>query len=99
MCALLASPFKTRKPRQFEYKPRHYDPDKEAWEARKRELFGDQTVDEDSKEYHPGQYVQDMRFRRGIMAERQRQKKNRSGLMRLVILFAILGLIAWYMFS
>ena len=31
---------RTRKPRQFEYKPRHFDPEQEAREARKREVLG-----------------------------------------------------------
>ena len=30
--------FKTPKPKQFEFKPRHYDPIKEEMEERKREL-------------------------------------------------------------
>ena len=30
--------FKTPRPGQFEYKPRHYDPDKEKREKRKKEL-------------------------------------------------------------
>ena len=31
---------RTRKPRQFEYKPRYFDPEQEAREARKREVLG-----------------------------------------------------------
>ena len=82
MCALIASPFKTRKPRQFEYHPRYYDPDKEAWEQRRKELFGEEeaTTPEDKESYRPGQYVEQLRFRRGIMAERQRNSKRRQRL-------------------
>lgn len=100
MCALIASPFKTRKPRQFEYKPRFYDPDKEAWEQRRKELFGEEeTPSGKDEKYHPGQYVEQMRFRRGIMAERQRNAKRRPAVMRLALLIALLGLLGWYIFS
>ncbi len=37
--------FKTPKPRQFEYRPRYYDPEKEAREERRRELLGDRADD------------------------------------------------------
>lgn len=101
MCALIASPFKTRKPRQFEYRPRYYDPDKEAWEQRQKELFGEEETltPEDKENYRPGQYVEQLRFRRGIMAERQRSAKRRPAIMRLALLIALLVLLGWYMFS
>ena len=101
MCALIASPFKTRKPRQFEYRPRYYDPDKEAWEQRRKELFGEEepSAPEDKENYRPGQYVEQLRFRRGIMAERQRSAQRRPALVRLVFLIALLVLLGWYMFS
>lgn len=100
MCALIASPFKTRKPRQFEYRPRYYDPDKEAWEQRRKELFGeDESPKEGEENYRPGQYVEQLRFRRGVMAERQRNAKRRPAIMRLALLIALLVLLGWYIFS
>lgn len=100
MCALIGSPFKTRKPRQFNYNPRYYDPDKEAREQRRRELLGPDADDrKDDKEYHPGRYVKEMRLRRGIVAERRRQGKSRSGLIRLALLVGLAALILWYLYG
>ena len=79
---------RTRKPRQFEYKPRHFDPEQEAREARKREVLGAdyQKAYEncDEQEHKPGETI---RLRRGIVAERQRavQQKNRSKMLLFFI--------------
>ena len=94
---------RTRKPRQFEYQPRHYDPDKESREARKREVLGDDyqkayEQNEDSQERKPGEAI---RLRRGILAERQRtaQHKNRSNITRLLIVLMLLILFILWLYS
>lgn len=91
--------FKTRKPRGFNYKPRYYDPDKEEFERRRREVLGAEAGTPDGdKEYHPGQYVRELRIRRGIVADRQRSK-DKSGIRRLAILIVLSAALLWYIFS
>ena len=93
---------RTRKPRQFEYKPRYFDPEQEAREARKREVLGAdyQKAYEncDDQEHKPGETI---RLRRGIIAERQRavQQKNRSNITRLLIVLMLLILFILWLYS
>lgn len=85
-----------RKPREFEYKPRFYDPEKEARDERRRELFGDQSESPqgDGKEYKPGQYIRkSMYARRGIGVKHKSgmsSVKVRRAIFALLILFAML---------
>jgi hypothetical protein len=89
---------KTRKPRQFEYKPRFFDPEKEARENRKREILGPDY----QKAYDNSESSSErIHFRRGIIAERQRnaeQRRNRS-ITRLLIVLALLILFSVWLFS
>ena len=48
-------PHKT-KPRQFNYTPRFYDPVKEAFDQRRRELHGTSSETDDLP-YSPGDYL------------------------------------------
>ncbi len=89
--------FHTPKPRQFNYRPRYYDPEAEEREMRKRELLGDDYAEayktdeeraESRKEYHPGQYINEIRMRRGVIADR-RKKDNKSGARQRQLLIAI----------
>lgn len=93
--------FKTRKPRAFDYRPRYYNPEQEAREQRKHEILGDQqteTAPDQEKAYKPGQYIGALRMRRGVIANRN-QERRKSNLIRVVI-FLLLGLVAlWYIFS
>ena len=47
--------FYTPKPRQFDYRPRYYDPEKEAREKRREELLGARPATEG--EYVPVSYT------------------------------------------
>ena len=92
-----------RKPRQFEYRPRYYDPEKERREQRRKELLGadyeDRYKSEDEKKagYVPGKYVRDsMIVRRGIGTS---AKNNSSTAMRLVIMLILFGLAIWWIFG
>ena len=60
-----------KKPNQFNYIPRFYDPEKERREARRRELRGESS--DDNTPYTPGKYVRTVRQAR---AERKEQQKN-----------------------
>lgn len=98
---MFGSAFKTRKPRQFDYHPRFYDPDKEAWEERKKEVLGERYYEnhEKTSDCKPGQRVRDLRIRRGVVANRQRAQQKRSLTTRMIILILILAALVWFIFS
>ena len=89
----------TPKPRAFEYKPRYYDPVKEEWEAKKRELLGDDYRPEDGKEYRPGQYIGELRIRRGIIADRQKKQNRQRRTLRSLILLVLLAAFGWWLWK
>lgn len=92
--------FKTRKPREFNYKPRYYDPIAEEREQRRKEVLGEeaeQVQEEADGQYHPGQYVRELRIRRGIVADRQRSK-SKSGIIRLALFIAMAVGLLWFIF-
>lgn len=77
------------KPRQFNYTPRYYDPEKEAREQRRRELHGTSS-EIDSEEYVPGNYLRTQRDARGeARAERQRAQSNK--MLRATLLLVLVG--------
>lgn len=87
-----------RKPRGFNYRPLHYDPQQEAREQRKRELLGDDydKQDDQQEEYKAGSYIRQHGFsrkstqmtERGLSGE-QRKRNVRRGLIALFLLFVI----------
>ena len=82
-----------RKPRQFEYRPLHYDPVQEAREQRRKELLGEDAespLEGEHREYKPGQYIRGGIRRRSIShhEEASRRKMMRS-VAALVMLVAI----------
>ncbi len=84
-----------RKPRQFEYRPRYYDPEQEAREQRRRELFGDPADEEHKEDYKPGEYIRrDMLARRGI-GQRGRRTKKPSAMMAVFALLCLFALLLW----
>lgn len=78
----LFSPPKKR-PNQFNYIPRYYNPEKERREARRRELRGESGNDDTP--YTPGKYIRTVREAR---AERKAQQQT-SGAPRTIIVFGI----------
>lgn len=88
----LFSPPKKR-PNQFNYIPRYYDPEKERREARRRELRGESSSDDTP--YTPGKYIRTVREAR---AERKAQQKQSNGTPRALIVFGIvIAVIVIYM--
>ena len=84
-----------RKPRQFTYKARHYDPDQEARESRRRELFGeDASSGTEGTTYKPGQIVRGARFSR-YHRDPGTQRKSNS---RLFVIFIVLVVVIFLLF-
>lgn len=91
--------FKTSKPRQFEYRPRYYDPEKEAREERRRELLGDRA-ESPNEQYRPGDYIRrNMQARNRIEASKERNRKMRSTPIRLLIMVVLLAIALWWILS
>lgn len=88
----------TPKPRQFEYIPRYYDPEKEEREARKRAVLGDAYEGPDGPaDYRPGQYIHELRIRRGIIAERAKVQRRATRSLRTIIALVLLILLGWWL--
>lgn len=82
-----------RRPNQFNYIPRYYDPEKERREARRRELRGESSSDDTP--YTPGKYIRTVREAR---AERKSQQKQSNGTPRAILVFGIaIAIIVIYM--
>ena len=89
-----------RKPRQFDYRPRYFDPEQERREQRKRELLGvdykekHMTEEERKAAYVPGKYLRDnIKVRRGIGTS---ARNNSSAGLRVVVIVILLGFAAWW---
>lgn len=82
-------PHKT-KPRQFNYTPRFYDPVKEAFDQRRRELHGTSSETDDLP-YQPGDYL---RMKKEARREsREVQSKSASNrLLRYGLLIVVVGM-------
>lgn len=82
-----------RRPNQFNYIPRYFDPEKERREARRRELRGESSNDDTP--YTPGKYIRTVREAR---AERKAQQKQSNGTPRAILVFGIaIAVIVIYM--
>jgi len=88
-----------RKPRQFDYMPRYYDPEKDARDARRREVLGEAAyTEEEIKAMKPGEYIREnMRIRRGYNSKRVQESRARTQ-RRGVIFLVILILVAIWLF-
>lgn len=78
------------KPRQFNYIPRYYDPVKEEWERRRRELHGTSSGDDEA--YSPGRYIRTQREARELASE----SRSSAGVakMRTLLLAAVAVVVA-----
>lgn len=91
--------FKTQKPRSFTYRPLHYDPDKEARDERRKELWAQRGVfdhptndkTEGSKEYQPGQFIQSRKERRVANSYDQARGSNRVKIFSILVFIIVLG--------
>ncbi|MBQ4280245.1 MAG: hypothetical protein IJC16_09880 [Rikenellaceae bacterium] len=90
-----------RKPRTFEYKPRHFDPEAERREERRRELLGDDYTapgPAGDTGYKPGDYVRKRHIGRGIAGKRVRISKQ-SMAMRIAAVLCLLALVLWILLT
>jgi hypothetical protein len=78
----------TNKPKQFEYKPRYYDPEKEAMEQRRKMMgFSDQQT-------HSEQLR--VRMQHEWNRRKERQKRQRNNTIKLLIFIAlVVVLLMW----
>lgn len=90
--------FNSKKPRQFNYKPRFYNPEEEERERRKR--FSDIDIDAKKDEkYIPGSIVRQGRIERMTISEQEKALKNRSSMIRLVIFMVLLATAAYFLIT
>lgn len=84
--------FKVNRPRQFNYTPRYYDPEKEARAQRRKELLGeDPLADAPQGEYKPGQYIRhSVAARRGSIVTRKHERKPGGGRVLIFVLLLVL---------
>ncbi len=78
-----------RKARQFEYKPRYWDPEAEEREARRRRILGEDYAE---GEYRPGMYIRERRMLR--MQERDQQRTERGRRLAIRTVFFLGGIVA-----
>ena len=94
--AVFGTFFKQRSPKQFEYKPRFYDPElEERREKLKkyRESQGKDDIDKNSSDYVPGKLI------RGSMSSRFERKKPKpaTSLIRLAIFAALIIFVIYFL--
>jgi hypothetical protein len=87
----------TPKPRAFDYRPRYYDPAKEEWEMKKKELLGSDYQAKEEREYRPGQYIGELRIRRGIIANRDKKQRQQKRTLRSLIFLVLLVAFAYWL--
>ena len=93
----MAKFFYTPKPRQFDYRPRYYDPEQEARERRRAELLGEKVSASD-EEYVPGQLLRNRRLQRMIDDDRKRsmaRRKTRSSMVLIVMIVLLIAAVKW----
>ncbi len=87
------TPFK-RKPNQFKYIPRFYDPQKEERDLRRAELRGSRPESGDDDEYVAGEYIRRQREAREI---RRQRKGGRGRSMWFMVMGAVVVFLLAYM--
>lgn len=81
-----------KKPRSFGYAPRHFDPEAEAREERKRAILGDEYKE---GEYRPGVLIREGRMRRMQAQNTRAQKASKVTLIRTVVFVLLVFLILY----
>lgn len=85
--------FKTPRPKAFNYIPRYYDERKEEMEERRKRIENELGLNE-GEGYRP-------RITRGSMSRKiaERRKSNRTSVIRLMVIVAILLILTYYLLT
>ena len=89
--------FKKPEYRRFEYKPRFYDPEKEAREKRREELLGVRPAE--GEEYVPGELLRRRRMQRMMEDATAARRKKQKGSGLLLVAFIVLLIVAFLWLS
>ena len=85
--------FYRHNPKKFNYKPRYYDPDKEAWEQKKAELGYD------AKLSHEEQFRMQMRRSWSAPKEEASKEEQRAKLIRRIVLGVFVCFLFYFVFG
>lgn len=86
--------FKTTKPKQFNYTPRYYDPDKEALKEREQQIKQEMGLTDGDDT--PRVSLIKGQMRRQFEQNRRSRAKGKSTL-RLIVIIAVLLLLVYFM--
>lgn len=84
--------FYKHKPRGFNYIPRYYDPEKEAWEQKKAE------AGLDAKLSHEEQLRLQMRKKWGVDKDKEDPNERRARMLRTFVIVAVVAVAFYYIF-
>ena len=84
--------FYRKNPKKFNYIPRYYDPEKEAWEQKKAELGYD------AKLSHEEQFRAQMRRSWGAKKEEESKEEQRAKLIRRILLGVFVAFLFYFIF-
>ncbi|MBQ6771926.1 MAG: hypothetical protein IJP44_13250 [Bacteroidales bacterium] len=79
-------------PKKFNYIPRYYDPEKEAWEQKKAELGYD------AKLSHEEQFRAQMRRSWSVKKDEESKEEQRTKLIRRIVLGVFVAFIFYFIF-
>ncbi len=82
-----------RKPNQFKYTPRFYDPQKEERDLRRAELRGSRPEGADDGDYVAGEYL--LRQREARQSRRERKRSSGKSLWVMIMAVAVIFLLAY----
>lgn len=91
--------FKLPKHRQFDYKPRFYDPEKERREKRRMELGLGKEEAETGEDGAPGAMIRSgaMRKRHEMFSQKMAQQKKQTIMLRILLVVALVAAAAYIM--
>ena len=84
--------FYKHNPKKFNYIPRYFDPDKEAWEQKKAELGYD------AKLSHEEQFRAQMRRSWSVKKEEESSEERRAKFIRRIVFGVFVALVFYFVF-
>lgn len=83
-----------RKPRRFDYKPRHFDPKAKEKEEMRKAILGENT---NENQYQPGLLIKLNRMQRMQKQADQTAKKSKVGIIRAAIFLILVMAVLFFM--